>query len=360
MKITFFIGGLGKGGAERVVCNLANHLVNHHHEVDIVTVGDSESYLLDESIRRYKLIYNHERKNVLVDSARRVYRLFRYLRKKRDVFVVMLPFTTLLLLRLRLFVRGKIVASERSFPTYYTQREQTRLKKLAHSADAWIFQTKAAKEWYGLALGKARSIVIANPINERFIHKRHVVVERKKTIVTAGRLTDVKNHSLLIRAFAKIASEFDDYRLIIYGEGELKPQLESEASELGLERKVVFPGFADWGKLSSDAGLFVLSSDLEGMPNSLMEAMALGLPCISTDCEGGGAAFLIDNETNGLLVPKGDVDALADAMRRMLSDKEFAEQCGKKAHKICERLAPEKVYGQWEEFITEIVNTNKH
>ena len=92
------------------------------------------------------------------------------------------------------------------------------------------------------------------------------------------------------------------------------------------------------------------------MPNTLMEAMALGLPCISTDCDGGGAAFLIENEKNGLLVPKGDVEALANAMRRMLSDKEFAEQCGKEAHKICERLAPEKVYGQWEIFIKEVCN----
>lgn len=357
MRITFFIGGLGKGGAERVVSNLANYLVSRH-EIDILTVGDEEAYVLDDRIHRIKLIQNHERKNVLVDSIRRVYRLLRYLLKKRDVFVVMLPFTTILLLKLRALVHGKIIASERSYPTYYSQKEQKQLRGLAHRADAWIFQTRASKEWYEEYLGKANCKIIANPINEQF-NREPYNGERRKLIVTAGRLAEVKNHSLLVRAFSQIINDFNDYKLVIYGEGPLLQSLQSEVVRLGIENQVSFPGFAEWGELSKDASLFVLTSNKEGMPNTLMEAMALGLPCISTDCDGGGAAYLIDNEKNGLLVPKGDVDALAYAMRRMLSDNEFAQQCGKEAHKICERLAPEKVYGQWEEFITEIANTKK-
>ena len=353
MRITFFIGGLGNGGAERVVCNLANHLVNHCHEVDILTIGDKESYPIDDRINRYKLIQNHERKNIFLDSCRRMVRLLRYLKKKRDVYIVMLPFTTILLLKLSFLVRGAIIASERSFPTNYSKSEQQKLKKLAHRADAWVFQTQAAREWYDKHLGKAQSIVISNPINDCFISEIRVL-KRRKIIVTAGRLTEVKNHSLLIRAFAQIAHEYEDYDLTIYGEGGLLEQLKQEAANLGIGNKVEFPGFADWGKLSEDASLFVLSSNLEGMPNSLLEAMALGLPCISTDCEGGGAAFLIENEKNGLLVPKNDVDALANAMRRMLSDSVFAEQCGKNAHDVCYRLAPEKIYEEWEFFIKEV------
>lgn len=350
MKLTFFLGGLSGGGAERVVCNLANYLLLHHHEIDIVTIGDSEAYQLDDRIQRFKLIQNHERKNVLMDSIRRFVRLIRYLRKKRDVFVVMLPFTTILLLKLRFLVKGKIIASERSFPSRYSKWQQSQLRKLAHRADAWIFQTKASKSWYGHSIGKAESIIIANPINENFV-KDYQVQIRRKIIVTAGRLTEVKNHALLIEAFSKIANEFIDYKLIIYGEGSLRHSLETEAHELGIGNRVSFPGFAEWGKESYDASLFVLSSDLEGMPNALMEAMALGMPCVSTDCEGGGAAFLIENEKSGLLVPKGNVEALASAMRRMLTDRQFAEQCGKNAHDICKRLAPDKIYGQWEQFI---------
>ena len=353
MKITFFIGGLGKGGAERVVCNLSNYLVSCGHEIDIMTIGDDDNYGLDNRIKRYKLIQNHERKNVLIDCIRRLTRLLRYLKNKRDVFIVMLPFTTILLLKLRFLVKGKIIASERAFPSYYSKRQQSQLRKLSHRADAWIFQTKASRSWYGHSIGKAKSIIIANPINENFV-KDYQVQIRRKIIVTAGRLTEVKNHALLIEAFSKIANEFIDYKLIIYGEGSLRHSLETEAHELGIGNRVSFPGFAEWGKESYDASLFVLSSNLEGMPNSLMEAMALGIPCISTDCEGGGAAFLIENEINGLLVPVNDVNALADAMRRMLNDHVFAEKCGKNAHDICYRLAPERIYGEWESFIKEV------
>ncbi len=88
-----------------------------------------------------------------------------------------------------------------------------------------------------------------------------------------------------------------------------------------------------------------------------MEAMALGLPCISTDCDGGGARFLIEDGVNGLLVPKNDVDALARAMTRLLDNPEFARTLGQNAHKICERLSPEKIYGEWESFIESVVNT---
>ena len=354
MKITFFIGGLGKGGAERVVCNLANYLVSHH-EIDILTVGDEEAYVLDDRIHRIKLIQNHERKNMLMDSLRRMYRLLRYLSKKRDVFVVMLPFTTILLLKLRVLLRGKIIASERSYPTYYSKKEQSQLRNLAHRADAWIFQTQASMAWYKNILGNAQYRIIANPINEKYVSMRGTGV-RTNNIISVGRLTEVKNHSLLLKAFSIVSKDFKDYNLIIYGEGPLCQTLQSEAFLLGVENQVAFPGFVEWGELSKDAGLFILTSDKEGMPNTLMEAMALGLPCISTDCDGGGAAYLIENERNGLLVPKGDVDALANAMRRMLSDKVFANKCGNEAKKICERLAPEKIYGEWESFIKKVCN----
>ena len=354
MKLTFFLGGLTGGGAERVVCNLANYLVSSNNEVDIITIGDDGSYGLDNRINRITLLFNEERKNAIVNSTKRIIRLLQYLRKsKRDVFVVMLPVSTILLLRLRLFVKGKIIASERSFPTNYSTRIQKRLKRLAQKADAWVFQTEGSRQWYLDSLKGTDSTIIPNPINDAFV-KPVYVSERKKQIITAGRLNKVKNHHLLLCAFSRIYRDYPDYSLVIYGDGGLKKDLISEAERLGINDKVSFPGFADWGELSKDASMFVLSSDLEGMPNALMEAMALGMPCISTDCDGGGAAFLIESGKNGLLVPKGDVEALASAMRRMLTDSPFAEQCGKNAHDICNRLSPEKIYDQWESFIQQV------
>lgn len=359
MKITFFIGGLSGGGAERVTCNLASYLAKRGHKINVLTMSDDKpSYTIDDKVTRTSLLFAYERKNFIYNSALRLCRFISHLWKNQvDVYVVMLPVTTIMLLVLRRLTKAKIIASERATPSRYPIIRQKLLKLLARRADGWVFQTREARDWYGASTRKAKVQIIPNAINPDFI-KEPYRGERKKTIVTAGRLTEQKNHLLLIKAFAKITHNHPDYQLIIYGEGDLIEKLEYTTKEFGLKDKVLLPGYtANIGDNIKDASLFVLSSDFEGMPNALMEAMALGLPCIATDCDGGGAAFLIENEKNGLLVPKGNVDVLSAAMKRMISDSEFAELCGKEAHKTCERLAPEKIYGEWERYIQEIVNT---
>lgn len=358
MKITFYIGGLSGGGAERVTCNLASYLARKGHEIKILTMSDAPAtYAFDNNVLRVPLLKYTERKGMLYNSILRIKRLITHLRKdKVDVYVVMLPVTTILLLRLSWLTKSKIIAAERVDPSIYPSGKQKQLKSLAKKADGWVFQTEEERAWYGETTGKVDVRIIPNAINPDFIRKPYQG-ERKKTIVTAGRLSEQKNHILLLKAFARVSSKYPDFQLIIYGGGDQKEKIEETIKQLNVEEKVTLPGYTtNIGDKIKDASLFVLSSDYEGMPNALMEAMALGLPCISTDCDGGGAAFLIDNEKNGLLVPKGDVDALAAAMKRMISDREFAENCGKEAHIICDRLAPEKVYGQWEEFIKNVCN----
>ena len=104
----------------------------------------------------------------------------------------------------------------------------------------------------------------------------------------------------------------------------------------------------------ANAKVFALTSNTEGMPNSLMEAMALGLPVVSTDCPCGGPAMLIEQGENGLLVPVGDSDALAEAFRKILSDEEFAGKLGRKAYEITKRLNPDTVNSEWESFLSYI------
>lgn len=357
MKISFFIGGLSGGGAERVICNMANYLGNKGHEIKVITMADdTPDYPLSRNTKRIILLRTCERKGFFRNSLLRWWRLLRYVRKSKcDSYVVVLPVTIIMLLALRVFTRAKIVASERNTPAKYNKRIRFFLKLLANNANGWIFQTEENQLWYKNAIKDSKTIVIPNAINPDFIREIYQG-ERMKTIVTAGRLTNQKNQILLVRAFAQISSIFPEYQLIIYGDGSLKGNLEETAEQLGVKDQVILPGYTtNIGDKIKDASLFVLSSDFEGMPNALMEAMALGLPCISTDCDGGGAKFLIENEKNGLLVPKGDAKALSEAMRKMLSEKEFAEQCGREAHKICDRLAPERIYGEWEQFIKDVV-----
>lgn len=357
MNITFFIGGLSGGGAERVTCNLANYLARKGQEIKILTMSDdTATYALDDNVFRIPLLKSSERKGLLYNSFLRIKRLISHLRKdKVDVYVVMLPVTTILLLRLCCLTKSKIIAAERVDPSIYPDGKQKQLKSLAKKADGWVFQTEEERNWYGDATGNAKVQIIPNAINPDFIRDIYNG-ERKKTIVTAGRLTEQKNHKLLIQAFAQISPLFPDYKLVILGDGPLKEQLKTATEELGVEDKVLLPGYTtNIGDNIKDASLFVLSSDFEGMPNALMEAMALGLPCISTDCKGGGARFLIEDGKNGLLTPIGDKEALAEAIKRILAEPVFAETCGQNAHLICKQLAPEKIYGDWECFIEEIV-----
>lgn len=358
MKVTMFIGSLAGGGAERVFCSMANLLVQRGHEICIITNVEGEpSYELDGRVQRFVLLYNKERKNKVLNFLHCMKRLKTYVKAHaEDRYVVFLPSTTIMLLAFRKYIRGGIVVSERCDPEKNADWAKWALKKWIRRADGVVFQTDTAKEWYLPYLRKAKPVVIPNAINPAFIRPVYEG-EREKTIVGAGRLNGQKNFHLLIRAFARIAPKFPEHKLVIYGKGGLLDSLRSLAEELGVGERVEFPGYvSDMPERLERASMFVLSSDFEGMPNALMEAMASGLPCVSTDCGGGGARFLIDNEKNGLLVPQKDEEAMAAAMERILSDKALAASLGNEARQLQETLSPEKIYGEWE---TVIQNTHK-
>lgn len=132
----------------------------------------------------------------------------------------------------------------------------------------------------------------------------------------------------------------------------MKESLINETKSLGIREKVIFKGYVNnLGNCIQDVSLFVLSSDFEGMPNALMEAMALGLPVISTDCPAGGSKFLIENKINGALIPIKDVEALKKEIASMLTDSSMRNYMGENARKICVQLEPKKIYNEWENIL---------
>ena len=359
MKITIFTGSLSGGGAERVACNLATFLYNHGNEVEFLTFGnDDKSYYYDPHINRINLLEDSERGNAFKESFIRIVRFVKYLvLKKQDVYIVTLPVTIIMLLSFSFLTKSKIIASERCDPQKLPSKQQKGLKFFCKNADGWIFQTPEVMNWYLPSLGSTKRIVIPNAINPSFLENQ-LDQQKEKVIITSGRLKKQKNHKLLIDSFALIASKFIDYKLLILGEGGLRNSLESLIEEYRLNDRVTLLGYVDNVKERlSRASVFVLSSLYEGMPNALIEAMALGLPCISTDCDGGGARYLINDGENGLLVPNNDVNALANAIDKILSNEEFAQKLGRNAEKVKEDLHPDKIYGCWLQFIEDIVQT---
>ena len=163
-----------------------------------------------------------------------------------------------------------------------------------------------------------------------------------------------KNLDLLIESFVRIHTEYPDYILKIYGntvedsEEEYKSRIIQRIQRLGLEDRIfVLPPAADVHQRIIDSAMFVSSSDYEGLSNSMIEAMAIGLPCICTDCLGGGTREVMIDEENGLIVPMNAVDAMYQAMKRFIENPEFVEQCGKNASKLRDKLDVKRITQQW-------------
>ncbi len=194
-------------------------------------------------------------------------------------------------------------------------------------------------------------MILKNPLNPSFIRERFEG-ERELCIHAVGRMDANKNHEMILRAFSGLAEDFPGARLVIYGNGECREPLLKLAGQIGLADRVSLPGaVTDVADKIYKSSAFVLSSFSEGMPNTLIEAMCLGLPVISTDCPCGGPAELIQDGVNGYLIPPGDTDALERKLRILLSDREKADEMGRNAARLLEEYLPEHVDREWMEYL---------
>lgn len=354
--IAFHIPSLVGGGAERVICNLANHFAEEGYRVSMITseMEDHQYYQLDEHVTR--VVLPKPTGNRILKIFRRLGILRKAIRdSEAPVVVSFIGMANLRAILATRFMKTKVIVSVRSAPGREYKGKEKLAKFLFRFAEGAVFQTGMAREYFPGTV-RRKSTILMNPLLGDFSRARYEG-QREKEIVTVGRLHPVKNHEMLLRAFARFHQDDPDYVLRIYGDGENRTKLEELIQELACGESVFLEGNCDavadaiW-----KASLFVLTSNTEGMPNALLEAMALGLPCISTDCPCGGPAALIRDGENGLLIPVGDEDALVDAMERILSEKDFAEKLGRSAEQAKEQYAPEKIYQMWEDYITEVAD----
>lgn len=350
-KITIITRNMLSGGAERVIAQLANYFADRGICCKIITMDQTEVfYSLDPSVAVTGI--GEQSANKLVDKCLRYGKLRKQILQDRPDVVLSMPEEIGVYVLLALLGTGiPVYVSERNNPWVMPDVKVTRmLRRLMYPfARGLIFQTEMARSYFPERIRK-KGVVIPNPVDRARIPKPYEGV-REKVIVGAGRLEKQKNFGLLVSAFARFSRNHPEYSLCIYGEGSLRPELEALARNLGIQDRVLLPGRrSDLLEQMNLGSMFVLSSDYEGMPNVLIEAMCMGMAVIATDCPSGGPRELIQNGENGILVPVGSEEEMAQAME-MLMDPERAEAMGRQARRLLDRLAGEKIFRAWKEVL---------
>ncbi len=352
-EIIIITTALGNDGAERVLTELANEWVRHGHKVMVVQTDynkDSCNYSLDKRVKLTNLHFN--RKNRFQWYLREINYIVKLLKKHRNaVALAFLSRSFYILAICSLFVKNKLIFSERNDPSRWPKRLfQRKMRDYAFNmADICVFQTEDAKKYFPSKVQK-KGVVIPNPCNPDL--PEIYCGERRKVIVSASRLTDQKNLGMMIKAFSVFIKKHPDYKLEIYGEGEERKNLEKMIMDMKLQNSVSLPGFAEnIHEKMRDCAMYVCSSDYEGISNSMIEALGMGLPTISTDCPVGGAREVITDGENGLLVPVGDIEALHKAMTRVIEKKGLSDKLSHNAYHIRDKLQIGNIGDKWLELM---------
>lgn len=366
-KIIFAIDTIGSGGAERVIVTLANYMASKKHTVIMVNADAGVPfYPIDErvSLRKMKLNWNETGHAAMI---RRMIQKYKYLKKmfreeKPDVVLAFLYNMEIPAILAAIQTRTKIVVSVRNSVQYYPKYVQCFRKIFYPHIQGVVFQSinvQQARPFKNLK----NSRVIMNPMMGS-IHEKMVPIaynERKNWIINVGRLMPQKNQALLIRAFAEVADKYPEMELHIFGEGKLRPQLEKMITEYHLRNKVILEGnVPDAIVKNRDAMLFVMSSDHEGFPNALVEAMACGLPSLSTKFDTGVAEQLIKDGENGFLCEAGNFYDMVRQISRALDMKEKLQGVSERATEIFDTVNSAHVCNEWEEFLLGKVNKVEH
>ena len=320
MKIIYLLASLGSGGAERVVSLLANRMCEDGHNIQIVCLKYNDVY--------YTL---HDKIKVVAateHASNRIMELFwlrKYIQKEKPDVVI--PFTegvycfTILAL---LGTRIPIIASERLDPAAMSLPRKFLKRLLLPYADWLVVQTESIKAYFPKSIQKKTS-VIYNPVNDEVFHQienGELKIEnlvRQNRIISVARLYPQKNQKMMIEAFAQIADEFPDWQLVIFGEGPLRSSLELLVKSLQLDGRVLLPGRTEHVvEELRKSKIFCLSSDYEGMSNSMIEAICVGLPIVTTNVS--GVKELVDDNINGFVVECGNVDRMCSALSSLMGN----------------------------------------
>lgn len=350
-KIAFVISSLTPGGAERVVTVLSNSLSNEY-DVTLITLSKSiPFYTLDKKVKLTHCIEEKQNPSGLFQSLKLNVRLLlaltKILKKERiEVVIGFMRTSNILSILAGTFLNISVIISERNHPTVI-DRSQSKFWKLLTRftyplATKVVIQTQIIKDYYQKFVKPSKLVIIPNPINPDFSAVQGI---RKNKIITIGSLINQKAQHHLINVFSKINPQ--NWSLDIVGEGKRREELQKLIDDLGMTKKIKLTGRTkEVEKVYSSSKIFVLTSNFEGFPNVLLEAMFFGVACISTNCP-SGPSDLIKDGVNGYLIPVGGEIELEKKLRLLMEDDELQRKFSKNAVITSSNYSVDKIKKRW-------------
>ena len=350
-KVMFVCQSLGNGGAERVVSVLTDELSEADYRVFILTMTkEKQVYNINENV---EIVAPHKNYNAGILGKLQRVKIIRdeIIKHKIDVVVAFSHYNAMFSVIASYGLPVRIIGSERNDPAQLKNRKILNSTRniLYKKLDCLVCQTDEAKAYFPNKI-QEKTTIILNPISASIIDP--YCGEKEKKIVTFCRLEPQKNLRMLIDAFEMLYEEYPDYELNIYGEGSERENLLNYIVSKGLVNVISMKPFCqDVHQKVMKATIFALPSNYEGLSNSMIEAMALGIPTVVTDCPCGGARMVIENNKNGIMVAVDDPKAMYEAFKKIIVSPKFAKELSNNGVKIRDKLNCKKIAKQWKKAI---------
>lgn len=357
-KLLFVSPCLSFAGAEKILLWLAKNFSKEKftvHVVNLNLLNNNSDFTLssDESeIIIHKLNDSYIKG---LNNCFRIAEIVKVIKKEKiDLVIAFTRYPCLISVISGKLAGVPVIISERGDPYQYQYGLKNKIGfNILNKADGCVFQTTYAQGMYAEKLNR-KSKIIPNPVFNKNVKWDNF---GSKNIISVGRMENKqKRYDIMIKAFEIFSRKYPEYKLLIYGKGPDENQIKNIAKHTSCCDKIKFMGLTNNPTEELiKAKIFLITSDYEGIPNALLEAMAIGMPVISTDCDPGGARLLIENRVNGYLVPKRDVEKISECLCELVENDDLLKMYSTNAYKVIDDFDEKKIFSMWRQYIEEII-----